>query len=62
MTLSIWLLFLVIGVIHFIISLKKSCKKAKKLYVLLFIMYQVLFALAWMGKIPQHFTSIIKVW
>lgn len=62
MSLSIWILFSVIGILDLIFQFKKICKKDKRIYIMLFIAYQVLFAFAWLGWIPQHFVKIIKVW
>lgn len=62
MSLSIWIVFSVIGIIDFIMQFQKICKKEKRIYFALFIIYQLLFAFSWLGWIPQHFSKIIKIW
>lgn len=62
MTVTVWILFSLIGILDFSAQFKKMCKRVKKIYIVLFIAYQVLFALSWLGWIPQHFAQIIKVW
>lgn len=62
MSFFVVVLFSIIGIADLIINFNKICKKDKRIYIILFIAYQTLFVLAWLGYIPQHFSSIIKVW
>lgn len=62
MSLSLWITFSIIGILDFFVHYKKICKKEQRVYFVLFIGYQLLFVLTWLGWLPQNFAKIIKIW
>lgn len=62
MTLSIWSIFTAIGMFDFFWNLKKMSKKEIRLYIVIFIIFQLLWVLISFDKIPHHFASIVKIW
>ncbi|PKM51315.1 MAG: hypothetical protein CVV02_06840 [Firmicutes bacterium HGW-Firmicutes-7] len=62
MTLSTWFMFTAIGVLDFIWNLKRMSKKDLRIYLLFFAIFQIIYVLVIMDKIPHHFASIVKVW
>ncbi|PKM95124.1 MAG: hypothetical protein CVU84_07320 [Firmicutes bacterium HGW-Firmicutes-1] len=62
MTLSTWVMFTAIGLLDFFWNLKKMSKKDLRLYIFIFLLFQILYVLVSMDKIPHHFASIVKVW
>lgn len=62
MVVSALMVYVVIGLIDFMIIKKKLCKKELVLYVLLYILFVFLCIFTYLDLIPHRFAYITKIW